>query len=79
MIELLQCYRRDMHEPHVYQAETDLAGAGSSQFCPGMDMHGLSGAYRIGRGGGGPDPSIPPCPVCGAHGGGGHGGFCPNK
>lgn len=33
---------------------------------------------RIGRGGGGPDPSIPECPVCGAHGGGGHGGLCPN-
>ena len=31
----------------------------------------------IGQGGGGPDKSIPPCPVCGAHGGGGHGGFCP--
>jgi hypothetical protein len=32
----------------------------------------------IGTGGGGPDESIPPCKYCGAYGGGGHGGFCPN-
>lgn len=31
----------------------------------------------IGGGGGGSDPDIPPCPYCGASGGGGHGGFCP--
>jgi hypothetical protein len=35
-------------------------------------------AARIGRGGGGSDESIPECPVCGAYGGGGHGGLCPN-
>jgi hypothetical protein len=33
----------------------------------------------IGRGGAGPDPDIPECPVCYARGGGGHGGFCPNR
>lgn len=31
----------------------------------------------IGEGGSGTDPSIPPCPYCGAFGGGGHGGSCP--
>lgn len=32
----------------------------------------------IGHGGRGSDAGIPECPVCGAFGGGGHGGFCPN-
>lgn len=32
----------------------------------------------IGNGGAGPDRSVPLCPYCAAHGGGGHGGFCPN-
>ena len=32
----------------------------------------------VGPGGHGPDPSIPECPICHAHGGGGHGGGCPN-
>ncbi len=32
----------------------------------------------IGGGGKGPDESIPRCAYCGACGGGGHGGFCPN-
>lgn len=31
----------------------------------------------IGGGGGGTDQSIPACKICGAHGGGGHGGLCP--
>ena len=30
----------------------------------------------IGKGGAGPY-DIPPCPYCGAYGGGGHGGLCP--
>lgn len=33
---------------------------------------------QIGVGGGGPDTSVPLCPLCGAYGGGGHGGWCPN-
>jgi hypothetical protein len=32
---------------------------------------------EIGEGGCGTYPGIPPCPYCHAHGGGGHGGFCP--
>ena len=32
----------------------------------------------VGRGGNGTDKNILECPVCGANGGGGHGGFCPN-
>jgi hypothetical protein len=32
---------------------------------------------QIGRGGSGPGPE-PRCEYCGANGGGGHGGFCPN-
>lgn len=32
----------------------------------------------IGQGGTGPDQQVPECPYCGCHGGGGHGGFCPN-
>lgn len=34
--------------------------------------------FSIGGGGSGPDSSVPECPYCGCHGGGGHGGFCPN-
>lgn len=30
----------------------------------------------IGQGGGGSDDTVPECPVCGAYGGGGHGGNC---
>lgn len=78
MIALLQCYRHQHHEPHTWQAETDMTGTGDLRFCPGMDPYGLTSLYRIGRGGKGPNPSIPECPVCGAAGGGGHGGFCPN-
>jgi hypothetical protein len=33
---------------------------------------------EIGCGGGG-NQDIPPCPYCGAFGGGGHGGFCPEQ
>jgi hypothetical protein len=33
----------------------------------------------VGKGGPGPDPTIPVCPVCGSYGGGGHGGGCPNS
>lgn len=32
----------------------------------------------IGTGSGGTDENILPCGYCGAYGGGGHGGFCPN-
>lgn len=35
-------------------------------------------AIIIGKGGTGPDPTVPECPICYASGGGGHGGFCPN-
>lgn len=33
---------------------------------------------KIGQGGSGTDESIPKCEICGAYGGGGHGGGCPN-
>jgi hypothetical protein len=32
---------------------------------------------QLGQGGQGPNP-VPECKYCGAYGGGGHGGFCPN-
>lgn len=32
----------------------------------------------IGGGGGGVNYDVPPCRICGAFGGGGHGGLCPN-
>jgi hypothetical protein len=33
----------------------------------------------IGGGGGGAIEGYPPCPYCGANGGGGHGGLCPGR
>jgi len=39
-----------------------------------LRVHGIG----IGGGGGGTDPAVKLCPYCGAYGGGGHGGFCPN-
>jgi hypothetical protein len=35
--------------------------------------------WVVGQGGGGSDQSIPECPGCGAYGGGGHGGGCPER
>jgi hypothetical protein len=34
---------------------------------------------EIGEGGSGPSPLLAVCQYCGAYGGGGHGGFCPNS
>ncbi|HEV2175264.1 MAG TPA: hypothetical protein VGR71_16945 [Nitrospira sp.] len=76
----------DIHWTGVFPPGLIPGGAGpdSSVHISGGEgglgaIGGTFGGITIGRGGGGNNPLIPECPVCGAYGGGGHGGGCPNS
>lgn len=59
------------------EAEALIERVGVKQ--PPRRTPGGSISMRVGQGGGGSDQSIPECPGCGAYGGGGHGGGCPER
>jgi hypothetical protein len=71
------------HHPSVITTE-DLGGGGGGEGGkgaiggPGHPGREIRPGEWVGGGGSGSDHTIPPCPVCGAKGGGGHGGLCPN-